>query len=260
MRGFFFHNGPFSPIGTVSNLSRRPPPRKSPLSALGPPPGLLPWPANRVGGVASPAWPSWAPECGRARDNYPSVWTPRLTHWLPALSGSGAPGRSGLLLWARRVNSLVCGAGQWDLGGFTVCSPTGSSGQRPCRSLLLRGAFSEWSIFLQAVGTAAAAADPTWPRGCGLLHPHRQRGRSRRGSRCPRLFCGHLACSCDRPPARVAEDALRARGWIGRWGPWAAATRGPPSAPAVAIMAWCRRSRATSASAAGGTARVPSAL
>lgn len=254
MRCFFFHNGPFSPIGTVSNLSQK-------VSTLRPRPS--PWPSSLAsqqggrGGLSSLALlgsGDWQSSGQLPRRLYSEA------HWLPALSGSGAPARSGFLLWARKVNSSVRGAGQRDLGGFAICSPTGSSGQSPCLSLLLRGAFSEWSSFLQAVGTAAAAADPTWPRGCGPLHPHRQRGRGRRGSRCPRLFCGLLACSCDRPSARIAEDALPARDWIGRWGRWAAATRGPPSAPAVAITAWCQRSRATSASAAGGTARVSSAL
>lgn len=37
------------------------------------------------------------------------------------------------------------------------------------------------------------------------------------------------------------------------------ATHGPPSAPVVATTEWCQPSRATSASVAGGTARVPSA-
>lgn len=112
------------------------------------PPLALPWPSSLASQQGGRGGLSSLPLLGSGDWQSSGQLSQRLdseAQWLAARSGSG-PG--GFLLWARRVISSVCRVGQQDLGGFAACIPTGSSGQRPCGSLLLRGAFSEWSSFL----------------------------------------------------------------------------------------------------------------
>lgn len=121
----------------------------------------------------------------------------------------------------------------------------------------------KWSSHSVAVETKAAAAHPTWPRGWWQrpLRPSLQRYRYPRGYLFLQLSCARPASfyGQPQPPPREAEAARRLPEWKGGWAPWPAATHGHPSAPVVATTESCQPSRATSASAAGGTARVPSA-
>lgn len=120
----------------------------------------------------------------------------------------------------------------------------------------------EWSS-RRVAAEAEAAAEPTWSRGWWPrpLRPGLRRCQCPWGYQFLQLSCGHPASFCGQPPPppREAEAACRPPDWRGGRARWAAATRGPPSAPVAATTASCQHSRATSVSAAGGTARVPSA-